>query len=70
LTHPDGTIEERTTKSRALAVWDAKQTVEKLRVSNGKSQSIGIVNADQEASSTNTVVALQALVELLKLLPK
>lgn len=63
--HPDGTVETRISKSTILASWDAKQIVEKLRVSNGKTQGIGIGTVDSETSSTNAVVALDVLIRAL-----
>lgn len=65
-THPDGTVEEKQTRSRAWAIWDARNTVEKIRVSNGKTHSIGVAGLDSEASSTNLADNLRALADLLK----
>ena len=61
-------VEIKETRSRALAFWDAKQTIEKLRVSNGKTHNIGLTGADTEATSTNLVPNLHALTDLLKAL--
>lgn len=64
--HPDGTVEIRSTKCRTIAVWDARQTVDKLRASNGKTQSVGLTGADGEATSTNLVAGLEALAKIIQ----
>jgi len=62
--HPDGTIEHRETKSRATVFWDAKQTLEKVRLSNTpKSHSIGMSSDQQESSGTNAVDLFRAGIE-------
>lgn len=61
LKHPDGTVETRETKNSILAWWDAKNEMERLRVSSGKTHSIGITAFEQEATSTNIVLSVQAL---------
>lgn len=66
-TNKDGAVVKQVTRNRALVLWDAKQTLEKLKVSNTqKSQSVGINNTTEEASSTNTVAQIEALLMLLK----
>ena len=62
----DGTVEIQSTYSRVSAKWDAKQTVEKMRVSNGKTQSVGVSGLDQESTTTNLAGNLRALTDLLK----
>lgn len=62
----DGTVEIQSTTSKVRAKWDAKQTIEKLRVTNGKTQSIGISGLEQETTSTNAAGAFRAAAELLK----
>lgn len=47
----DGTVEERTLSVRVSAVGDAKQAVEKLRASSGKTLSVGVEGAGQETTS-------------------
>lgn len=58
----DGTVEIQSTYSKVSAKWDAKQTVERLRVSNGKTQSVGVSGLDQEATSTNATHLIEAVV--------
>jgi len=62
LRHPDGTVEIKRTQSRATAFWDAKQTLEKLKVSNGKTHSVGLTGVDNESSGTNAVNLIEAIV--------
>jgi hypothetical protein len=51
-TLPDGTIEEtREILNRTTASGNAKQVIEKTRLSLGKTQSIGISGVDQESQS-------------------
>jgi hypothetical protein len=64
----NGIVEIKETRSRALAIWDAKQTIERLRVSNGKTHSVGLHSGENEASSTNTAASLRALTDLLNAL--
>jgi len=61
----NGVVEIRETRSRAVALWDAKQTVEKLRISSGKTHSIGLSGVESEAASTNMAWNLKALTDLL-----
>jgi hypothetical protein len=64
LHHPDGTVETQDTKSSTLAFWDAKDCIQKLRLSNGKTQTIGLTGVDSEATATNVVSTLQKLIDL------
>jgi hypothetical protein len=66
LHHPDGIVETQTTKSTTLAFWDAKDCIQKLRLSNGKTQTIGLTGVDSEATATNVVATLEKLVDLAK----
>lgn len=55
-TDPDGvvTVEERDARGASLIAWgDAKQSLDKLRVSNGKTLSIGVSGQEQETSAAN-----------------
>jgi hypothetical protein len=62
-----GIVEERTSKATGLAFWDAKNTLDKLRVSNGKTtQAIGLTSTEQQAYSTNIVAALELLLKLMQ----
>ena len=64
----NGLVELRTTKNRAYAWGDARQVIEKLKLSNGKTQSVGISSVDESASTTNIASNLNALVQLLNAL--
>ena len=64
----NGIPETRLTKSTAVAFGDARQVLEKLKVSNGKTQSIGIDSTESSATSTNVATNLQAITDLLKAL--
>ena len=65
--HPDGAVEIKSTCSKAIAVFDAKQTIDKLKVSNTKaSHTIGLDGIDNEASATKVVAALQAIERILE----
>lgn len=66
LQQTNGVVEIRETRNRILAVWDAKQTVEKTKLSNGKTQSIGTSGVESEA--TNMTTNLRALADLLNAL--
>jgi hypothetical protein len=66
LTHPDGTKEVRETRNRTLAFWDARQTIEKLKASNGRTQAVGITGEDSNTSSTNTLALLQAIARIVE----
>lgn len=61
----NGVVEAKTTKVTAWAVWDAKNTIDKLRVSNGKTHSIGLSDQEQVSHSTNVAATLDALTRLL-----
>jgi len=67
-TTTNGVVEVRTIKSTAVAWGDARQTIEKLKVSNGKTQSIGLDGTESNATSTNIAANLQALTGLLNAL--
>lgn len=52
LSHPDGTVETRSTKNRVWVVGGAKQVVDTVKLSNGKStQNIGASGMEQESQS-------------------
>jgi hypothetical protein len=54
-----GVVTERRTVVRNRAVWDSKNTVDKIKTSNtAKSQSAGVAGVGEEATSTNTTSAL------------
>lgn len=60
---PDGT-EERRVDLRVTALGDAKQAIEKLNASSGKTVTAGAKSAEQESTSES----LKTLLDLLKLL--
>jgi ABC-type Zn uptake system ZnuABC Zn-binding protein ZnuA len=57
----NGVVTLRETRSNVRAIGDAKNSVEKIRVSHGKTQSIGVSGSEQEASTP-----IKDLTELLK----
>lgn len=61
---------ERKTKSRVVVWGDAKQTMEQMKLSHGKTQSIGAGGIEQAASATNAVAALDSLRRILELTAK
>lgn len=62
----DGSIELVSTYSRVSAKWDARQTLDKLRISNGKTHSVGMTGIEQETTTTNLAGNLRALADVLK----
>ena len=62
---PDGQTETKTTRTTAWAFWDAKNSLDKLRVSNGKTHSIGLAGQEQESNSTNFSANLNAAAALI-----
>lgn len=67
-TDQNGVVEVKFTKNRAMAWGDARQTIEKLRLSNGKTQSVGLSGLDETASTTNVAGNISALTQLLNAL--
>jgi hypothetical protein len=61
-TDTNGVVETRETTSQLSTLFDSKQSVEKLRLSNGKTQSIGVTGVDQESSATNLVHIIDAVI--------
>ena len=64
----NGVVEVKFTKNRAMAWGDARQTIEKLQLSNGKTQSVGLSGIDESASTTNVAGNIAALTQLLNAL--
>lgn len=62
----NGVVETRLSKATGWALFDSKNSLEKLRVSNGKTHSIGLSGMEQEASSTNAAATLDAVTRLLQ----
>lgn len=59
----DGSTEERVTESKVSAMGDAKQVVEKLRASNGKTHSLGTEGVSEETSSKGLTDLLKGVFE-------
>jgi len=57
----------RTTLTRVVTWGDTKQAFEKLRVSHGKTMSVGATGLEQETATTNAVAVLESLSKLLML---
>lgn len=57
----NGTVTLSETSVRTFALWPATTTVERQRVSNGKTQSVGTEGIEQSGGGTNLVEALKAL---------
>ena len=64
-TATNGAVEIRESRVVGFALFDSKNTFDALRVSNGKTHSIGLKGVDQEATSTNAVEALRAIDSIL-----
>ena len=64
-TATNGAVEIRESRVTGFALFDSKNTFDALRVSNGKTHSIGLKGVDQEATSTNAVEALRAIDSIL-----
>jgi hypothetical protein len=62
LEHPDGTIERRELHAKGRAFGDTHQSLSSLRISNGKTQSVGLSGMDQETSATNAVDLIEKIV--------
>ena len=62
----NGVVETRVSKATGWTLLDSKNSLDKLRVSNGKTHSIGLSGMDQESSSTNTAATLDAVTRLLQ----
>ena len=61
----NGTVTISETSARTFAVWPATSTVDRQKLSNGKTQSIGTDGLDQQGGGTNLVEALKALDSIL-----
>lgn len=68
VTQPDGTVEVRETEAiaRIPSLWDGKQSLKNLRLSNGRTHSIGLASSESESSTTNAVAALEALARIVE----
>lgn len=61
----NGIVTVSETSARTFAVWPATSTVERQKLSNGKTHSIGTDGLDQQGGGTNLVEALKALDSIL-----
>jgi hypothetical protein len=61
----NGVVTVRDASATARVLGDAEQALAKLRLSVGKTLSIGLEGVDQSASSSNTVQALEKLDSIL-----
>ena len=61
----NGFVSLSETSARTFAVWPATSTVDRQRLSNGKTQSVGTEGLAQEGGGTNLVEALKALDSIL-----
>lgn len=61
----NGVVTVSETSARTFAVWPATSTVERQKLSNGKTQSIGTDGLEQQGGGTNLVEALRALDSIL-----
>ena len=61
-----GTNFVRETRSKIFVVGSARQTIESIRASNGRTQQLGITDAEQTSTSTNMANNILALVKLLE----
>ena len=69
LRHPDGTVESSHTRSTTVVAGDARETLAKLAVRNGKTQSIGIAGLDTESQASGTLDALTRLLQAARPVP-
>ncbi len=60
-----GNITEKHTIVVNRSFWDSKNTVDKIKTSNGKTQSVGMNGVGEESSGTNTT---SAIIEGLKII--
>jgi uncharacterized protein YceK len=60
----------RESKARAYTLFDGRAAVQGVKISNGKTQGIGVEATDTQSSSTNVSGTLDALARLLGALPK
>jgi hypothetical protein len=61
----NGTVTLSETSARTFALWPATSTVERQKLSNGKTQSIGTDGIDQQGGGTNLVEALRSIDSIL-----
>ena len=58
----NGVIETRISKSTGWALFGSKQSFENMRVTNGKTQAIGISGLEQDAQGTNVTALLEGAI--------
>lgn len=59
-----------TTTAKSRELFDGKNMFDKLRLSNGKTQAVGISGFEGESSGTNAVRSLELLNDIMGKLPK
>jgi len=64
----NGLVEIKRSGSTVVAIGDAKNTVDKIRATAGKTASIGLSGVENEATTTNLAADLNALANVLKAL--
>ena len=69
-TGTNGVVTARTSTARSFTIWDATTSVGKLKVGNGKTQSIGASDVNETSTSTNAANMLHELTGLVNSLPK
>jgi len=57
----NGVVTERSLRINSFAIWPATQSLDKQKVSLGKTFSVGQEGLEQEAGGTNIVEALRAI---------
>jgi uncharacterized lipoprotein YajG len=56
-----GLVTHNETDSVNRSFWDSRNSVDKVRASNGKTQSIGLAGVGEESTGTNVVEGLKYL---------
>ena len=65
-TATNGTTTTREVKARAVTLFDGRSVVREMRLSGGKTASIGVEGQETEAHGTNAVATLDAVTRLLQ----
>ena len=66
ITSTNGTVEVRDSKASGWVFGDSKNSLDKMRVSNGKTHSIGLSGMEQETTTTNIAASLDAMTRLIQ----
>lgn len=67
-TTTNGTVTVKRLSVATIAIWPATTSLEKQRVSIGKTMSVGTTALSEDSGSTNIAVTLEALTKLLQTL--